>query len=112
MQNIDQYPALIETTAKVIASIQHQIALKQLKLSRLAASIEQRVAFDAELKNEAQRKVRRAEILSQTDHDAMQEELIELDLQRHQQAAELERYRNEFAVLKLEARKSIADVEF
>lgn len=75
-------------------------------------SVSQAIAFDANLKNDAQRKAKRVE-LQQTDGDFYQASLLlkQTKERRDLLAIDLELLRSQFALAKLEKREAIAQME-
>lgn len=106
------YPdAIARIQRQVLDLDQHLIGLTE-SVKIFEAEIDKEIAFDATLKNEAQRKARRIE-LQQTDGDyyAASRLLKETKEKREMLAIELELLRNQFAILKLEKREAIARLE-
>jgi hypothetical protein len=104
---------------EVIARLQYQILdLDQLIISLaesvkiFEAEIDKQIAFDSNLKNDAQRKARRIE-LQQTDGDyyTASRQLLETKSKRDLLQIQLELVKNQFSVLKLEKREAIARAE-
>ena len=103
---------------QTIAQIQRQALVQEGEIRYLKATlttfdreIEGTIAFDAELKNESQRKAKKAELQSEEDYQALsiklqraQDGLIELQI-------ELELLRSQLSILKLEMRGAIARLE-
>ena len=80
-------------------------------LASFSVEIEAQVAFDSEAKNDAQRKVKRAELMAAEDYQGLM-----LDLQCAKDEFEaieirIELLRNRFSVEKLEKREEIAEME-
>lgn len=106
------YPDAIAHLQRQILDLdQHLIGLVE-SVKIFEAEIDKEIAFDATLKNEAQRKARRIE-LQQTDGDyyAASRLLKETKEKREMLAIELELLRNQFSILKLEKREAIARLE-
>lgn len=106
------YPDAIARLQRQILDLdQHLIGLTE-SVKIFEAEIDKAIAFDATLKNEAQRKARRIE-LQQTDGNyyAASRLLKETKEKRETLAIELELLRNQFSILKLEKREAIARLE-
>ncbi len=70
------------------------------------------VAFDPELKNEQQRKAKKAEMLRQSgDYEEFNNYLAKNSFKRSHLEIQLEQLKNEFATLKLSKREQIARME-
>jgi hypothetical protein len=111
---LSQYPSAIATAANAVIEIEQRITEYRDALNAIELEIELVVQFDADLKNEAQRKARKAEVLAEHDEHSIKVRLIaRAQHDRAIAAIVLEQRRNEFTVLKIEARLKIADsVEF
>lgn len=104
---------------EAIAALQAQLQQLRYQMEPLKAQIADRdgvilrfIAFDPELKNEAQRKARRAEMESDDmDLADWKTELDGLERVFNQVSIELELMVNRFTVAKLEARREIAQLE-
>jgi len=107
--NMSQYPAAIAQAAQTVNDLDSQIQAVQLNIHRLEASIDKQIAFDAELKNESQRKARRFELLEvNLEYQHALNTVMRLTNQKANAVANLEYLRNQFSVAKLEARLAIA----
>ncbi len=106
---LHQYPAAIAAATEAVNQLDQDLGeLRQLLAAR-EGQADLIVAFE-ELKNDAQRKARRFEIL-QLDEQylACQSKLLELTTAKANAFAYLEQLRNQFSVAKLEARWAIAE---
>lgn len=106
------YPqAIAELQRQILDFDQSLIALSE-SVKIFEAEIDKVIAFDANLKNDAQRKARRIE-LQQTDGDFYQAStmLKQTKEKRDLLAIDLELLRNSFALAKLEKREAIAQLE-
>lgn len=110
MKLID-YPAAIAEKQRDLLQADQRIRRLQDVLNRLTAEIDTTIAFDTELKNDAQRKAKRLELMSAPDYrkavanlQMAQDERAEIDI-------DLSLLRNLFSVLKLEKRDTIATRE-
>lgn len=107
---LSQYPATIATAANAVIEIEQRIAEHRDALNAIELEIELVVQFDVDLKNEAQRKARKAEVLA--DHDEHAIKVRQIARASHDRAIAvivLEQRRNEFSVAKIEARSRIAE---
>jgi len=102
--------AIAECQHRQLKQTQHARHLK-LSLSARNAEIDQTIAFDVDLKNDAQRKARKTELASEDvyldlclDCQNASDKLTEIEI-------ELEMLMNQFSVLKLEMRDAIARME-
>ena len=69
--NLSQYPRAIAQASQAVNEIEHQLAAMRLHLARLASNADKISAFEANLKNDNQRRARRFEIL-QANHEYRQ----------------------------------------
>lgn len=103
-----EYPAAIAQVERELLILERQIRVMQEFLHAYGATADREVVFDETLKNDAQRKVRRADLLAcNADY---QQTLIAYQKQcdcREQLQIDLSQLRNEFSVLKLELRRAI-----
>jgi len=110
--NLNEYPQAIaklqtQTTNFDLAIDQTQTVLKQIE-----SEIDSTIAFDTTLKNDAQRKAKRSELLDEhPNYWEQQEILAQAKAKREAVFIELCLRRNEFSVLKLERREAIARLE-
>lgn len=103
---------------KAIAEVQVSLVPKQQNVRRLKAAIaaydreiEGAVAFDSELKNETQRKFKKAELQTDEGYQSLLLELMEAEFTQTEAEIELELLRNSFSVAKLDRRWAIAQME-
>ena len=83
-------------------AVQHQI-------NRFEGNADRVSAFESDLKNDAQRKARRFEVLLvNQEYQKSMDTLIRLTAEKGNAIAHLEYLRNQFSVAKLEARLAIA----
>jgi hypothetical protein len=109
---LNQYPQAILESSKTLLKAERTAKAAKVKLDEMIGQIEADIAFDVEMKNDAQRKARRLELTQQPDYRAL------VDLHR----AEAERFEDLqvdhaflercFSVAKLEARQAIATTEY
>jgi alpha/beta superfamily hydrolase len=107
--NLSQYPSAIALAAEAVNQVDHQLADMRLHLARLEGNADKISAFEANLKNDNQRRARRFEIL-QANHEYRHacDGINRLNTEKAQAVARLERLRNEFSVAKLETKLAIA----
>lgn len=106
---LNEYPELIAQTESEILQIDQRIRSVQNSLSTHGVSADREVAFDDTLKNDTQRKVRRADLLR--CNAEYQQILIcsqELCDRRERLQIELSLLQNQFTVQKLAARQAVA----
>jgi hypothetical protein len=109
----------IEGYPELIARCQHKINVNleksegvKFSINEIVFSIERLIAFDESLKNEQQRKSRKSELLAEnSDYGVMMSVLMRYELIRREMQIDLEKLQNEFVVLKLLKRESIAKIE-
>jgi uncharacterized membrane protein YccC len=107
--NLHEYPQLIFEVAEQLNSTESEISRVRNAIARFEGLADSGSAFAPDLKNDAQRKARRFEILQTSDEYAtLQNQLIELVELKSNLLAQLERSRNQFTAAKLEARAQIA----
>ncbi len=107
--NLSQYPSAIAQSAQTVNQVEHQLAEMRLHLARLEGNADKISAFEANLKNDNQRRARRFEIL-QANHEYRHacDAINRLNTEKAHAVARLEHLRNEFSVAKLETRLAIA----
>jgi hypothetical protein len=109
---LHEYPqAIADVQRDLLHSQQHITMLKETVMFCLN-TIDRAIAFDTDLKNDAQRKAKRSE-LKETDSDYIEASLA---LKKAQDVyaeleIELQLLLNTFSVLKLERREAIASME-
>jgi hypothetical protein len=110
-EELRQYPDQIAQLQKSILRKDQQIRAVERQIEPMILEAEKIVYFDPELKNESQRKVRRAEILDTSDYLEAQQTFEQLKDERTELLIELERVRDHFSVTKLRLREQIASLE-
>jgi hypothetical protein len=106
-----EYPvAIAEKQRQLLQTDQHIRRLQDI-LNRLTAEIDTEIAFDVELKNDAQRKAKRLELMSSSDYRRAVTNLQIAQDNRAEIEIDLSLLRNQFSVLKLELREAIATRE-
>jgi leucyl-tRNA synthetase len=106
--SLRQYPAAIAQAAEIANELDFQIAEVKQHIARLEGNADMVVAFEANLKNDNQRKARRFEVLqANPEYQRALDALTRISTEKANALARLEHLRNEFSVAKLEARLSI-----
>ncbi|MDX2239689.1 MAG: hypothetical protein NW224_03295 [Leptolyngbyaceae cyanobacterium bins.302] len=107
MKLIDYPVAIAEKQRQLLQTEQHIRRLQDI-VNRLVAEIDTAIAFDRDLKNDAQRKAKRLELMSAPDYRRAATNLqITLD-ERAEIEIDMALLRNQFSVLKLQLREAIA----
>lgn len=106
-----EFPSAIANLQHVVRVAKHTRDMAESRLTSLKSRAEYAVAFDSDLKNDAQRKAKLAELMGTTDieqaqiaFEAMQATVTEAEI-------ELGLLLNEFGVAKLMERRAIATIE-
>ncbi|BAZ48274.1 hypothetical protein NIES4103_08810 [Nostoc sp. NIES-4103] len=109
MMQLSHYPSAIAQAAQRMNELDSQLMAVQQQINRFEGNADRAAAFDMDLKNDAQRKARRFEVLV-VNHEYQKaiDMQIQLTLERANTFAHLEYLRNQFSVAKLEARLAIA----
>ncbi len=107
--SLSQYPGAIAQAAQTLNDIEQQLAEARQHIARLEGNADRVVAFEANLKNDSQRRARRFEVLqANLEYRHANEVLNRLTTEKSNATARLEQLRNEFSVAKLEVRLAIA----
>jgi multidrug resistance efflux pump len=106
MKLID-YPAAIAERQRDLLQADQRIRRLQDTLNRLTAEIDTAIAFDTELRNDAQRKAKRLELMSSAEYRKAVATLQMAQDERAEIEIDLSLLRNQFSVLKLEKREAI-----
>ncbi|MDX2229346.1 MAG: hypothetical protein NW220_06895 [Leptolyngbyaceae cyanobacterium bins.349] len=107
MKLIDYPVEIAEKQRQLLRTEQHVRRLQDI-INRLTAEIDTAIAFDSDLRNDAQRKAKRLELMSAPDYRRAAANLqITLD-ERAEIEIDLNLLRNQFSVLKLQLREAIA----
>jgi phage shock protein A len=107
--SLNQYPSAIAQAAQVVNELDHQIAETRQHIARLEGNADRIVAFEANLKNDNQRRARRFEVLQvNPEYPRACDVLNRLITDKSHAVARLEHLRNEFNVAMLETRMAIA----
>jgi hypothetical protein len=107
MKLID-YPAVIADRQRDLLKLEQRIRRLQDVLNRLTAEIDTTIAFDVDLRNDAQRKAKRLELMSAAEYRKAVANLQMAQDERSEIEIDLGLLRNQFSVLKLEKREVIA----
>ncbi|WGV26100.1 hypothetical protein [Halotia branconii] len=109
MMQLSHFPAAITQAAQRMNEIDSQLMAVQQQINRFEGNADRAAAFDIDLKNDAQRKARRFEVLL-VNHEYQQaiDMQMRLTVEKANAFAHLEYLRNQFSVAKLEARLAIA----
>ncbi|MBH8576754.1 hypothetical protein I8752_27940 [Nostocaceae cyanobacterium CENA369] len=109
MMQLSHYPTAIAQAAQRMNEVDSQLMAVQLQINRFEGNADRAAAFDIDLKNDAQRKARRFEVLVvNQEYQKALDMQIQLTVERANAFAHLEYLRNQFSVAKLEARLAIA----
>ncbi|NEQ19412.1 MAG: hypothetical protein F6K28_06695 [Microcoleus sp. SIO2G3] len=109
MTQLNHYPAAIAQAAQRVNEIDSQLMAVQHQINRFEGNADRSAAFDIDLKNDAQRKARRFEVLLvNQEYQKAMDTLIQLTTEKANAVAHLEYLRNQFSVAKLQARLAIA----
>lgn len=109
MTQLNHYPSAIAQAAQRVNEIDSQLMAVQHQINRFEGNADRVAAFETDLKNDAQRRARRFEVLLvNQDYQKAMDTLIQLTAEKANAIAHLEYLRNQFSVAKLEARLKIA----
>ncbi|MEH1971190.1 hypothetical protein [Nostoc sp.] len=109
MMQLSHYPAAIAQAAQRANEIDSQLMAVQHQVNRFEGNADRVAAFEMDLKNDAQRKARRFEVLLvNQEYQKAIDTQIRLTVDKANAMAHLEYLRNQFSVAKLEARLAIA----
>ncbi len=109
MVELSHYPTAIAQAAQRVNEIDSQLMAVQQQIDRFEGNADRAAAFDVDLKNDAQRKARRFEVLLvNQEYQTAMDTQIRLATEKANAIAQLEYLRNQFSVAKLAARLAIA----
>jgi hypothetical protein len=112
IMNLNEYPTAIARLQTQLTSFDLAVEHTQATLKQIESEIDSAIAFDATLKNDAQRKAKRQQLLDEHPNYWEQQEILgQARAKRESVFIELCLRRNEFSVLKLERREAIARLE-
>jgi hypothetical protein len=106
MKLID-FPDAIAQKQRQLMQIDQHIRRLQDVLDHLTAEIDTTIAFDTTLKNDAQRKARRSELMRSPEYRRALNNLLAAQDQRAEIEIDLGLLRNQFSTLRLEMRERI-----
>lgn len=107
--HLSHYPGAIAEAAQRVNELDSEIMAVQQLLNRVEGNAERVSAFDMDLKNDAQRRSRRFEVLlTDREYQTATNTLMRLTAEKANALAHLEYLRNQFSVAKLETRRAIA----
>ncbi len=110
--NLSEYPIAISNTQKKLLKLEKQIRKLEEFLTSAYNAIDREIAFNSELKNDAQRKAKRQELIASSAEIVTNG--IDLQNLKDKQASleiDLQLLRNQFSIMKLEKREAIALLE-
>jgi len=109
---LQEYPQAIAHLQKELLTVQQRLRTAKETAAFCLSNIDRAIAFDKELKNDNQRKAKRAELLEKDgDYIESQQQLRKLEDLQAEMDIELDLLRSQFSVLKLEQREAIARLE-
>lgn len=110
--NLNEYPQVIAKLQAEVFGLDLTIEQTHTVVKQIEADVDSQVAFDAALRNDAQRKAKRQQLIDEHPHYWEHQEILgQYRSKREQHFIELCLKRNEFSVLKLEKREAIARLE-
>ncbi|MBF2002223.1 MAG: hypothetical protein IGS50_10430 [Synechococcales cyanobacterium C42_A2020_086] len=110
MRLIDYPAAIAERQRELLQAEQHVRRLQDI-LNRITAEIDTTIAFDSDLRNDAQRKAKRIEMMQSAEYRKAVANLQMAQDRRAEIEIDLTLLRNQFSVLRLELREAIASRE-
>lgn len=106
---LSHYPGAIAEAAGRVNELDSEIMAVQQLLNRVEGNADRVSAFDIDLKNDAQRRSRRFEVLlTDREYQTATNTLMRLTAEKANALVHLEYLRNQFSVAKLETRRVIA----
>lgn len=108
---LNEYPLAIFNLQRQLLDQQKEVRRFKDLLVTFDREIDSQIAFDAELRNDTQRKVRKAELMASEDYQGLLIDLHQAQDKQTEMEIELEFLRSRFSVAKLERRESIATLE-
>ena len=110
--NLNEYPTAIAKLQAEVFDLDQLIDQTCTTTKQIEAEIDSAIAFDAALRNDAQRKAKRQQLLDEHPNYWEQQEILnQYRSKRESCFIQLCLKRNEFSVLKLEKREAIARLE-
>lgn len=109
---LSEYPGVIAGFERELLGVYRNHRRVQETVNHLVNEAERAIAFDSELKNDAQRKAKRLELLTLDErYLSAQSMLVKLCDRKAELEIDLAFYRARFSVLKLEIRDRISQAE-
>ena len=106
---LSHYPSAIAQATQRVNEIDSQLMAVQQQVNRFEGNADRVAAFEMDLKNDAQRKARRFEVLLvNLEYQKAIDTQIRLTTEKANALAHLEYVRSQFSVAKLEARLALA----
>jgi uncharacterized protein YxjI len=109
---LTEYPTAIADLQKEMLKLDQKLRTLRESVAFCLNSIDRQIAFNQDLKNDSQRKAKRAELM-ETDGDYIEASLQLKNAEdiRAELEIDLQLLRNTFSLLKLERREAIAAME-
>jgi len=108
---LEAYPTSIASSETILLGLKQQLQAQQDELDILTHQIESEIAFDANLKNDAQRKARRFELMQSEQYVKSATELRNLQTAIAIAEIDTRSLLNQFTIAKLQFRHEIAQLE-
>ncbi|HIK55855.1 MAG TPA: hypothetical protein IGS37_11915 [Synechococcales cyanobacterium M55_K2018_004] len=108
---LTDYPDAIAQKQRQLLQAEQHIRRLQDVLDRMTAEIDTTIAFDFTLKNDAQRKAKRSELMQAVEYRRALANLLAAQDRRTELEIDLGLLRNQFSALKLEMREAITHRE-
>ena len=109
---LNSFPKAIANLQTQIMYLDREIQQHKESIAFHLSSIDKTIAFNKELKNEAQRKAKRAQLIeTDPDYTSALYKMRQTTEKREELAIELELHRNLFSVAKIEARAAVFERE-
>lgn len=108
---LEEYPLAIKNLSMHLLSANKRVYQAQMELDALLADLEASIAFDDQLRNDAQRKAKRAELMVAEPIIGLANEVRDAKANAAAVEIELNFIRDKFKILMLEKRESIVSME-
>lgn len=109
---LNEFPNAIAGFERQILKLTQDARRIQETIQMIANSVDRAIAFDSELKNDAQRKTKKTEMLAENlNYQSAMTRLAQTNEKREELEIDLSYYRAQFSVLKLEYRDRISKAE-
>ncbi|QSJ14153.1 hypothetical protein JYQ62_19640 [Nostoc sp. UHCC 0702] len=110
--HLHEYPGAIANLQVQLLKLDQSVEQISQRVKHVCDQFELQTAFDPELKNEQQRKAKKAELIRQSgDYEQLNHVLGEETYRRDILCIQLEQLKSEFSVAKLLKRETVARVE-